>query len=89
MSVWRSHHSWPMEKQGAIDEARRLWKAVGRQNVMVKVPATAESIPAIEQLISEGINLTREGRTAVSFCKLPAMTQLIWRYRGRSIPLAL
>ena len=45
------------EKQGTIDEARRLWKAVGRQNVMVKVPATAEGIPAIEQLISEGINV--------------------------------
>lgn len=43
------------ETQGTIVEARRLWKAVGRQNVMVKVPATSEGIPAIEQLISEGI----------------------------------
>ncbi|MCF6152992.1 MAG: transaldolase [Candidatus Kuenenia stuttgartiensis] len=45
------------ETQGTIVEARRLWKAVGRQNVMVKVPATSEGIPAIEQLISEGINV--------------------------------
>ena len=40
-----------------IEEARRLWKAVGRENVMIKVPATTEGIPAIEQLISEGINI--------------------------------
>lgn len=40
-----------------IEEARRLWKAVGRENVMIKVPATPEGIPAIEQLISEGINV--------------------------------
>jgi transaldolase/glucose-6-phosphate isomerase len=40
-----------------IDEARRLWKAVGRENLMVKVPGTTEGIPAIQQLISEGINI--------------------------------
>ena len=39
------------------EEARRLWKIVARPNLMVKVPATAEGIPAIEQLISEGINI--------------------------------
>jgi len=42
---------------GTIDEARRLWRAVGRKNLMVKVPATAQGIPAIQQLISEGINV--------------------------------
>ena len=40
-----------------MDEARRLWKAVNRENVMIKVPGTAEGIPAIRQLISEGINI--------------------------------
>ena len=40
-----------------MDEARRLWKAVDRENVMIKVPGTAEGIPAIRQLISEGINI--------------------------------
>src|SRR5215468_10035799 len=45
------------DTQGTIEEARRLWKAVGRENLMVKVPATPEGIPAIEQLISEGINV--------------------------------
>jgi transaldolase / glucose-6-phosphate isomerase len=43
--------------QGTIEEARRLWQTVGRDNLMVKVPATAEGIPAIRQLIAEGINV--------------------------------
>jgi transaldolase / glucose-6-phosphate isomerase len=42
---------------GTLDEARRLWKTVSRENVMIKVPGTAEGIPAIRQLISEGINV--------------------------------
>jgi len=40
-----------------IDEARRLWKAVARDNVMIKVPATIEGLPAISELTSEGINV--------------------------------
>ena len=40
-----------------LSEARRLWKAVGRENLMVKVPGTAEGIPAFQQLISEGVNI--------------------------------
>jgi len=43
--------------QETIEEARRLWKAVGRENLMVKVPGTLEGIPAIRQLIGEGINI--------------------------------
>src|SRR6202162_2160608 len=42
---------------GTLQEARRLWKTVGRENLMVKVPATPEGIQAIRQLISEGINV--------------------------------
>ena len=42
---------------GTLDEARRLRKAIGRDNVMIKVPATPEGVPAIKQLISEGINV--------------------------------
>ena len=42
---------------GTLEEARRLWKAVDRPNLMVKVPATSEGIPAVRQLISEGINV--------------------------------
>lgn len=40
-----------------IDEARRLWNALGRPNVFIKVPATLEGLSAIEQLASEGINV--------------------------------
>ena len=43
--------------QETLEEARRLWKAVGRENVMIKVPGTPEGILAIRQLISEGINI--------------------------------
>jgi transaldolase / glucose-6-phosphate isomerase len=46
-----------LETQKTIDEARRLWKAVNRENVMIKVPGTAQGIPAIRQLIGEGINV--------------------------------
>jgi transaldolase/glucose-6-phosphate isomerase len=45
------------DTQGTIEEARRLWKTVNRENVMIKVPGTAEGIPAIQQLVSEGINI--------------------------------
>ncbi|HLW76218.1 MAG TPA: transaldolase family protein, partial [Bryobacteraceae bacterium] len=45
------------ETQKTIDEARRLWKLAGRENVMIKVPGTVEGIPAIEQLLTEGINI--------------------------------
>src|SRR5258708_8103599 len=40
-----------------VAEARRLWKAVDRENVMIKVPATEEGIPAIRTLLGEGINV--------------------------------
>ncbi len=43
--------------QETIEEARRLWKTVNRENVMIKVPGTAEGLPAIRQLIGEGINI--------------------------------
>jgi transaldolase / glucose-6-phosphate isomerase len=43
--------------QETMDEARRLWKAADRENVMIKIPGTAEGIPAIRQLIGEGINI--------------------------------
>ncbi len=42
---------------GTIDEARRLFAALDRPNVMIKVPATAAGIPAIEALIGDGINV--------------------------------
>jgi transaldolase / glucose-6-phosphate isomerase len=42
---------------GTIREAQRLWKAVDRPNVMIKVPATPEGIPAIEELLAAGVNV--------------------------------
>lgn len=45
------------DTEGTIVEARRLWKALDRSNIMIKVPATLEGLPAIQQLISEGINV--------------------------------
>jgi len=46
-----------MDTKGTIAEAMRLWKDVHRKNLMVKVPATPEGLPAIEHLIGEGINI--------------------------------
>lgn len=45
------------DTEGTIKDARRLWKAVNKPNLLVKIPATAEGIPAIQQCISEGINI--------------------------------
>ena len=45
------------DTKSTIAEARRLWKLVDRRNVMIKIPATPAGIPAIEQAISEGINI--------------------------------
>jgi transaldolase / glucose-6-phosphate isomerase len=45
------------DTQATLDEARRLWKSVGRENVMIKVPGMKEGLPAIRQLLEEGINI--------------------------------
>jgi len=45
------------DTEGSIAEARRLWKACDRANVMVKIPATEEGIPAIRRCLAEGINV--------------------------------
>jgi transaldolase/glucose-6-phosphate isomerase len=46
-----------MDTEATVAEARRLWQAVGRENLMIKVPATKPGLPAIQQLIGEGINV--------------------------------
>ncbi len=46
-----------LDTPGTVTEARRLWKSVGRKNLMVKVPATPEGLPAIEELIGDGISI--------------------------------
>jgi transaldolase len=45
------------DTKGTIAEARRFWSALNLPNVLIKVPATAEGLPAITQLTSEGINV--------------------------------
>ncbi len=45
------------DTEGTMKEARRLFKTVGRQNCLVKIPGTPEGIPAIEQMLYEGINI--------------------------------
>ena len=45
------------DTEASVAEARRFWRAINRPNVMVKIPATAEGMPAIRQLIGEGINV--------------------------------
>jgi len=45
------------DTQGSIEEARRLYKLVDRANCLIKIPGTNEGIPAIEQLLYEGINI--------------------------------
>jgi transaldolase len=45
------------DTEGTIEEARRLWAWVGRPNLMIKVPGLNEGVPAIEKLLSEGINV--------------------------------
>jgi transaldolase len=45
------------DTEGSITEARSSWKTLDRKNVMIKIPGTKEGIPAIKELISEGINI--------------------------------
>jgi transaldolase len=45
------------DTEGSIREARRLWEACARPNVMVKIPGTAAGVPAIRQCLSEGVNI--------------------------------
>ena len=45
------------DTEGTIKQARELWYAVGRKNVMIKIPGTAEGLPAIRKCIGEGINV--------------------------------
>ncbi len=40
-----------------LEEARRLWKTVGRENLMIKVPGTAAGVPAVRKLLEEGLNI--------------------------------
>jgi transaldolase len=45
------------DTDGTLKEARQLWEALDRPNILIKVPATQDGLPAIRQLLSEGINV--------------------------------
>src|ERR1043166_3694484 len=66
------------DTEGTISEARRLRAAVDRPNIMIKVPATPEGIPAIETLIADGVNVnidrksTRLNSSHVSESRMPS-----------------
>ncbi|HXJ91361.1 MAG TPA: transaldolase [Terriglobia bacterium] len=45
------------DTENTLKEARRLWKTIGRPNIMIKIPGTVEGLPAIRQALSEGINI--------------------------------
>ena len=45
------------DTRASIEEARRLWNAIERPNLMVKIPGTAEGLPAIRECLAEGINI--------------------------------
>lgn len=49
------HHAH--DTTATLEEARRLWRAFGRDNAMIKVPGTAAGLPAIRTLVAEGVNV--------------------------------
>lgn len=77
------------DTQGSIEDARRLWREIAKDNLMVKIPGTREGVPAIEQLISEGININvtllfgREACRRVREAHMAGLERLV--ARGASI----
>ncbi|MEW6323983.1 MAG: bifunctional transaldolase/phosoglucose isomerase [Nitrospirota bacterium] len=63
------------DTKGTIEEALRLHALVGRDNVLIKVPATPEGIPAIEHLLSQGINVN-----VTLLFSVDAYEQVAWAY---------
>jgi transaldolase len=55
------------DTQGTIDEAKRWWTAIDRPNLLVKIPATDEGIPAIEECLASGVNINITLIFALSF----------------------
>ena len=75
---------------GTIIEARRLWGAINRPNVMIKVPGTPSGIPVIKTLISEGINVnvtllfSIDAYTAAAQAYIEGLTQ--FAQSGKGVP---
>ncbi|WP_218082528.1 transaldolase [Anthocerotibacter panamensis] len=45
------------DTEGTVTEAIRFWKTIDRPNIMIKIPATLQGVPAVERVIAEGINV--------------------------------
>jgi transaldolase len=73
------------DERATLEEARRLWRAVGRENVMIKVPGTPEAVPAIRRLLTEGVNVNvtllfaREAYRRVADAHLAALEDRLGR----------
>jgi transaldolase len=50
------------DPEGTMEEVRHLWRWVNRPNVLIKIPGTAAGVPAIEQMLYEGINVNLNPR---------------------------
>ena len=72
------------DTQRSIDEARRLWAEVNRPNLFVKIPATFEGLPAIEELIADGVNINITLMFSVSQYELVAQAYLRGAERNRN-----
>lgn len=79
------------DTEGTIAEARRLFRAVDRPNVMVKVPATEAGLPAISTLIGDGINVNVTLIFAISMYErvMQAYLEGLRRCRASGRPLGL
>lgn len=77
------------DTEGSIKEARRLWEEVNRPNLFIKIPGTVEGVPAIEELLFEGINInitllfSIESYEAVAYAYLNALERRL--KAGRSV----
>lgn len=77
------------DTERSLQEARRLWRAVDRPNVMIKIPGTAEGCGAIEQLLFEGININVTLLFSVVQYEAAAQAHLraLTRRRAEGLPL--
>ena len=65
------------DTSATIAEAQRLWAALGRPNVMIKVPATRAGLPAIRALVAAGVNINVAIGVAIGVAGLPAVEECI------------
>ncbi len=69
------------DERATLAEARRLWRALARENAMIKVPGTPEALPAIRRLLAEGVNVnvtllfSREAYRTVADAHLAALEE--------------